>query len=82
MEINNETDLINMNIMNMQGLIIGAQNDIIVPPALIFDNFAAYNNVKINMLPTGEHGLGYKQPNIIYQHIIDFLYAVLKKHEQ
>lgn len=66
-------DNINTNIMNMQGLIIGAKNDLIVPAELIFDNFAAYKNVKINILSTGEHGLGYKQPGIIYQQIFDFL---------
>lgn len=54
-------------------LIICAQNDIIVPPILIKDNFSNILNSKIVIYPTGEHMLGFKKAKRIFEDIINFI---------
>lgn len=56
-------------------LIIGAQNDIIVPPALLKDNFSNSPNSKIVILPKGEHMLGFTQSKTIFEEIMNFINA-------
>ncbi len=58
---------------NIPVLIVGAIDDVIVPPELIFDNFAHLKNVKIDMLNTGRHSVGYRSAELIYQKIKFFL---------
>ncbi|AGC49839.1 hypothetical protein K9U34_00705 [Lawsonia intracellularis] len=58
---------------NQKGLIIGSQNDPIVPPQLIYDNFKIYPNMTIKIIPSGGHGLGFLYPQRIYQYIKDVL---------
>jgi pimeloyl-[acyl-carrier protein] methyl ester esterase len=53
-------------------LIIGAEDDIIVPTELIYDNFNSQPNVHITLLKQGQHSLGYTQTQIIYQMIMNF----------
>ena len=61
---------------NIPILIIGAKDDIIVPPALLLDNFSNYSSVEIKMLSDGGHGLGFKHPETIYNNITQFLYDI------
>lgn len=51
--------------------IIGSKDDIIVPPELIYDNFRNYCNVSIDIMGEGKHALGFLQPRIIYEKIIN-----------
>ena len=48
-------------------MIIGTKDDIIVPLELIHDNFAQYE-----IMEQGGHALGFKEPEAIYQKIIEF----------
>jgi pimeloyl-[acyl-carrier protein] methyl ester esterase len=54
-------------------LIIGSQDDIIVPSEIIYDNFSQFNNVRIVMHQQGGHVLGKTNDYLIYQQIMDFL---------
>lgn len=58
---------------NVPILIVGAMDDVIVPPELIIDNFAHLKNVTIDMLNTGRHSVGYRSAELIYQKIKFFL---------
>lgn len=51
-------------------LMLGAQDDWIVPPALIVDNFSNHPNVRIELLNHGQHGLGFLNPETVYRHIL------------
>jgi len=53
--------------------IIGSQDDVIVPPELIRDNFE--NHALIEFLDTGKHGLGYHHAEIISKKIMGFISA-------
>lgn len=56
-------------------LIVGAMDDVIVPPVLIFDNFSHLKHTKVDMLDTGQHSIGYRSAGLIYQKIKFFLQA-------
>ncbi len=57
-------------------LIIAAQDDVIVPPELILDNFSKLSNAVIDMLNIGQHGLGYQCSELIYRKIKSFAYGI------
>ena len=54
-------------------LILGSCDDIIVPWALIEDNFSHHPHVNIELLHHVQHGLGYLRPDLVYQKIMRFL---------
>ncbi|MGI4851105.1 MAG: hypothetical protein ACRYGR_04125 [Janthinobacterium lividum] len=54
-------------------LILGTTHDKIVPPALIYDNFASIKNVHLDFYPTDGHCLGYDHSIIVAEKIIDFV---------
>ena len=54
-------------------LIIGAKNDVIVPPEIIYDNFEKYSNVTIQILDQGKHGLGFFEAYEIREKIMNFI---------
>ena len=54
-------------------LVIGAENDIIVPPELIYDNFPNNPNVTIHMEKTGQHCFMSIHSELIYQRIVSFI---------
>jgi pimeloyl-ACP methyl ester carboxylesterase len=56
-------------------LILGAQADPIVSPALIHDNFSGHPLVKIDILKSKGHNLGNQHPTLIHQKIQGFLHA-------
>ena len=55
-------------------LILGTARDKIVPPELIYDNFAKVKNVQIHFYDTGGHILGYQHPDIVSKKILDFIH--------
>lgn len=63
-------------------LIIGAEDDPIVPPELIIDNFEKQTNVDYILLKQGKHALGYQYPEIIAPIIRDFFNAHQKHQTQ
>ena len=68
--------LLNSNInlpTNIPVLILGSEDDKIVPPALIYDNFDHYSNAEINITNKGKHGLGYLEEAYIYKKIMSFI---------
>lgn len=58
---------------NTKMLIIYAQDDIVVPPEIIHDNFSIYPNVILKRMETGKHALGFLQAEQIQKHILEFL---------
>ncbi len=54
-------------------LVLGSNDDKIIPPELIEDNFAHHPHVTIDILNQAQHGLGYLQPDVVYQNIMRFL---------
>lgn len=60
---------------NVPTLIIASQDDVIVPPALIYDNFSEHSNVTIIMHENGQHCLDDANSEIVYQNIMDFVNA-------
>lgn len=54
-------------------LIIGSQDDVVVPESLIHDNFLNTTNTEIIMLSKGGHALGLVSAELVYQHISIFL---------
>ena len=56
-------------------LIIGANDDVIAPPALLHDNFAHYSNVVMHIMDYGMHGLGLLQADVINQKIKSLVYV-------
>lgn len=54
-------------------LIIGSQDDIIAPEQLLHDNFDQSQNVKVEILPTGQHGLGFLEVDKIHGLIDGFV---------
>jgi pimeloyl-[acyl-carrier protein] methyl ester esterase len=54
-------------------LVLGSNDDKIVPPVLIEDNFSPYPHVTIDILNQAQHGLGYLKPDMVYQNIMRFL---------
>jgi pimeloyl-[acyl-carrier protein] methyl ester esterase len=56
-------------------LIIGACDDVIAPPAILYDNFAQYSNVVVQIMDHGMHGLGLLEADEISQRIKSFVYA-------
>ena len=54
-------------------LILGSNDDKIVPPELIEDNFGCQSHVTIEILNQAQHGLGYLKPDLVYQRIMNFV---------
>lgn len=54
-------------------LILGSNDDKITPPALLEDNFGACRNVTLEILSHAQHGLGYLNPDLVYQKIMSFV---------
>lgn len=54
-------------------LILGTTHDKIVPPALIYDNFASVKNVHLDFYPADGHCLGYHHSIIVAEKIVDFV---------
>ena len=54
-------------------LIIGSENDKIVPPILLHDNFINCSNVKLEITPSGKHALGFLEVEKIYKKIMSFI---------
>ena len=53
--------------------ILGASQDKIVPPELIYDNFASAKNVHMDFYQGEGHCLGYDHANIVVKKILDFI---------
>ncbi len=53
-------------------LVIGSTDDVIVPMSIINDNFAKLNNIKILQFNTGRHALGYLDPKLVAEKILEF----------
>lgn len=51
-------------------LILASQNDTVVPPALVMDNFQGIPNVNIRLYADGAHALGFYQAEHIAREII------------
>ena len=60
---------------NIPTLIIGAYDDVIIPTALLHDNFAHYPNVVVQIIANGMHALGLLHADLISQKIKSFVYA-------
>ena len=58
-----------------QQLILASADDSIVPPELVWDNFASCPQVTVEVLPQGQHALGYSQPAFVVQRIMSFINA-------
>ena len=54
-------------------LIIGSENDEIVPPVVLHDNFSNCSNIKVEITPSGKHALGFLEVDKIYKKIISFI---------
>lgn len=54
-------------------LIIGSENDEIVPPVVLHDNFSNCSNVKVEITPSGKQALGFLEVDKIYKKIISFI---------
>jgi len=64
-----------MSIPSIPIFIIGSKDDKVVTPELIYDNFRSYNNVTIEIVNSSYHCLGYKNPELAYKKIMNFLVA-------
>jgi pimeloyl-[acyl-carrier protein] methyl ester esterase len=64
---------------NIPILVIGAEDDLIVPPDLIMDNFKNLENVEVIFQPTGLHNLGAKDCSLVYKKIMGFLNEIKEK---
>lgn len=58
-------------------LLIGAEDDPIVPPSLLEDNCAEYPAVLLERVPSGKHALGFLETASIYDKIKGFLDGIL-----
>ena len=56
-------------------LILASEDDPVVPPELIWDNFRATPHISVEMLAGGRHGLGYLQAPLVHQRIMSFIHA-------
>lgn len=54
-------------------LVIGAKDDVIVPPEVLWDNFNNHPNVAIQIMDQGKHGLGFTAPIEVHKRIINFV---------
>ncbi len=54
-------------------LIIGSEDDPIVPPVILHDNFDKYLNVRLEIIPKGKHSLGFWQIDEVHRKIMDFI---------
>ena len=58
---------------NIPLFILGTTQDKIVPPSLIYDNFASAKNVHIDFYQAKGHHLGYDYSQIVAKKILDFV---------
>lgn len=54
-------------------LIIGAKDDIIIPPKILHDNFSSYQNVQVKIIDNGKHSLGFTQTAYVASQIMSFI---------
>lgn len=64
---------------NIPILILASLNDLIVPTALILDNFTNNPNIKIKIYKSGDHNLLLHHSKDIYKDIQSFLHETIKK---
>lgn len=64
---------------NIPILVIGAEDDPIVPPDLIWDNFQKAENVKVVFRPTGLHSLGANDCDFVFKKIMGLLNEIEEK---
>ena len=60
-------------------MILGTSHDKIVPPVIIYDNFAKSENVSIEILDLQGHCLGYRQEDIVFKKIANFVDASFQR---
>ncbi|AWD33115.1 putative BioH-like alpha-beta hydrolase family protein [Candidatus Fokinia solitaria] len=53
-------------------LVLASDNDMVVPPQVIHDNFSN-TNIKLDVIDNGEHILGLASPLAVYEKIMKFL---------
>jgi len=58
---------------NAKTLIIGAKDDVIVPPEILYDNFNCCSNATIDILDKGKHALGYLEAQSVKDKIFEFI---------
>ena len=56
-----------------QMLIIGSEDDMVVPSVLIYDNFDQHPNIEVKIMPNGQHALGFFEAGEVYKQIISFI---------
>lgn len=56
-----------------KALIIGARDDIIVPPAILQDNFKNALNTRVEIVEQGQHGLGFFKAQWVSEKIMSFI---------
>jgi len=54
-------------------LILASNDDSIVPPQIIEDNFSNHAHVKQACIHHAQHGLGFLKPHAVYENIMSFL---------
>ncbi len=60
---------------NIPQLILAAKDDRVVPPELVWDNFGTCEQVTLEWLPFGQHGLGFWESEVVYQRLMSFIHA-------
>jgi pimeloyl-[acyl-carrier protein] methyl ester esterase len=60
---------------DIKQLILASVDDPVVPPELVWDNFAACPHVTVEILPNGQHALGYRESSLVMQRIMSFINA-------
>jgi pimeloyl-[acyl-carrier protein] methyl ester esterase len=56
-------------------LILGSQDDMIVPPELLDDNFHHHASVRVELIRQAQHGLGHLHPAWVYEKTVNFLHG-------
>lgn len=54
-------------------LMLGAKDDVIVPPEILYDNFEKLTHVSIRIVDHGKHGLGFLKAEEIKTSILNFI---------
>lgn len=69
------------NLPTIPILLIGTQDDSIVPPSLLADNLQTYPSLALDIINGGRHALGFLQPEQIYTKIMTFVDELQKKRD-
>lgn len=59
--------------ISSKALIIGARDDIIVPPEILQDNFKNALNTRVEIVEQGQHGLGFFNAQWVSEKIMSFI---------